>query len=782
MQQEFYTSCIKINGMPLLPPLMTDSVKEEMKRYKSLAVKVEEKLKDRQVKGSIRDKCVQADMMESTDTLKSIRYSSDSDLSNYNTTSDTNNSDTYSKLTIVEPTTIRQNTGEPAEEHDIETPTSDIQQSQSQVLLANKTVDESKPTTPSTDQNVSAIEVASNKNAVSSENWKPEVPRTLDIVPITLSDQEEVTTVSKENESLPKLSRQGSYILDTPSPILLAHMHTELTDENYTPTPTTAISQRKKWNIAQPKVEWENKQFVAEDTEASNKLECKAEESTSQHTKSDTLTESYQAINSASCAEAVISEQRADTTPIKHNYVSNIDFTKQSSLEKSNRDSDTSVSNVANKSQESTEDVNNSKKQLSHVDENKCHDKVEDTKKHKDTSVKTKPSITPEKLLIVYKEIEEMHRKQMMELINRQRREQSLLQAEFQKQQMLLLAEIRKYSVSGVSHPVVSSQPKQSLPSKEVKLGDNVSEMKQQRNINSPGNYRAGAHCKLPSANVIVCPLDYISSKNLYMLKHKSPPFIMNTSPTALDLDFARKIDLCNITYTNNNNNDNDNDHNSNYKSHDRTVYKSSSVSRQLFPLESNTTHVPVLDTSAYHDKHIRAVNIINAYTRGYLVRRLMRTERVITLKRVYKEALQCMLKLHVDAPLNLAEVDFLHRLQLQCDAASMNIVELFAQSPSKRMQAIMQDRELQQSRAERPTSARSYSFATQKTLARKNLREFESTMTKYQRPLAVKRGIVRSRCQTWTSDMRDKLMSPSALHQGIRRSTSTGAVRKPWR
>lgn len=62
----------------------------------------------------------------------------------------------------------------------------------------------------------------------------------------------------------------------------------------------------------------------------------------------------------------------------------------------------------------------------------------------------------------------------------------------------------------------------------------------------------------------------------------------------------------------------------------------------------------------------IRAVNIINAYTRGYLVRRLMRTERVITLKKVYKEALQCMLKLHVDAPLNLAEVDFLHRLQLQ--------------------------------------------------------------------------------------------------------------------
>lgn len=43
-----------------------------------------------------------------------------------------------------------------------------------------------------------------------------------------------------------------------------------------------------------------------------------------------------------------------------------------------------------------------------------------------------------------------------------------------------------------------------------------------------------------------------------------------------------------------------------------------------------------------------------------------MKTDRVITLKNTYKEALQCMLKLHVDAPLDLSELHFLHRLQLQ--------------------------------------------------------------------------------------------------------------------
>lgn len=62
----------------------------------------------------------------------------------------------------------------------------------------------------------------------------------------------------------------------------------------------------------------------------------------------------------------------------------------------------------------------------------------------------------------------------------------------------------------------------------------------------------------------------------------------------------------------------------------------------------------------------IKAANIINAYVRGYLVRRMMITERVIALKNTYKEALHCMLKLHVDAPLNRSEFNFLHRLQLQ--------------------------------------------------------------------------------------------------------------------
>ncbi|EGI67673.1 Centrosomal protein of 110 kDa [Acromyrmex echinatior] len=686
MQKQFYISCMKINGIPLLPPMMTDTIKEEMRHYKSLAIKIEENLRDRRlVKHTIQDKCMQAVILEPIDMLKNIRYSSDSDISTRDIASDTNNKDSYSKMTIVEP--LLQVEGETKDSHDIQSSISDVQHLQLQVCLAND-INDSKLTAAVTDRNsVDAIETATpDEDVTLLENWKPEIPKTLNVLPITLSKVEEDTSsieISKETpENLPKLSRQGSYILDTPSPILLAHMHTKLTDEKYIPTPTTNVSQLKQWNIAQPKAEWENKQFMVEHIQDLSKLECTPKQSTSQYRESDDSTESHQANKSTNCTKMVIVEEdtsKSDAIPIKHNHRYNTDFKKQSSLEKLEKNSDIGVLNLL--SSKYTEDTNSPKIQLSYIDEG-LHNKKENIVEYHDSANKTKSS-TPNKLLMVYKEIEEMHKKQMMELIYRQRKEQSLLQAEFQKQQILLLAEIQKCA-SGISHQTnaLNVALNRSLSSDEAKPTSH--EARQQMDTDSPSNIHTEMdyNIKLPSANRMI----------------------------------------------------------------------------------------------------VQAVNTINAYTRGYLIRRLMRTERVITLKKIYKEALQCMLKLHVDAPLNLAEVEFLHRLQLQCDAASMNIVELFAQSPTKRMKIIAHDREIKESRTERPTSARSYSFATQKTLARKNLKEFESTMAKYQQPSTVKRNLVRSRCQTWTSDIRDRLMSPNALYRGIRRSTSTGAVRKPWR
>jgi len=591
---------------------MTDTIKEEMRRYRSLAVKVEENLKDRRlVKCTIQDKCVQADMIESVNKLRSIRYSSDSDISSRDVISDTNNSDSFSKMTIVEPVT--QVVGN---DYDIQSPVSDIQHAQLQVCLTNDSVNDSNLIATATDQNkcVDTIEALPEGDVTLLENWKPEVPRTLDVIPITLSDDEEDTSskeISKEIENPPKLSRQGSYILDTPSPMLLAHMHTELIDKKYIPTLTTNVLQRKQWNIAQPKVEWENKQVLAEDVEALSKLECTAKKSISQYRESDGLTESHQANKFTGCAEAIVEDvYRSDATPIKHNRRSSTDLKEQNSLEKSEKDSNTSVLNLSNR--EYTGDANSLKIQLSCIDE-KQHNK-ENTSEYCDSNIKTKSS-TPDKLLMIYKEVEEMHKKQMMELIYHQRKEQSQLQAEFQKQQMALLAEIRK-CVSAIPRQTNASNAtlNRSLSSDEARPASH--EARQQSNINSPGNIHTETHCniKLPLANrMIVCPLDYLSSRNLYLLKHQS---FADNSPATIDFDFTRKVSLCDTTYNNNNNNNNNNngnnDDNSSCESRNLIVYKNSNVSRQLFPLDSNTTHVPVLDTTVYLDKHVSIYTFTN--------------------------------------------------------------------------------------------------------------------------------------------------------------------------
>lgn len=543
MQQEFYTSCIKINGIPLLPPLMTDSIKEEMRHYKSLAVKVEENLRDKRlVRRIIRDKKhAQADVIGPVDMLRSIRYSSDSDVSSHDVASDTNNSDSYSKMTIVEP--VPQVAGETRDNHDIQSSISDVPHSQFEVCLTNVIVNDSKPITIMSDQNkcIDTVEVATpNEDVTLSENWKPEVPRTLDIVPITLSNDEEDTSsstgISKEIENPPKLSRQGSYVLDTPSPMLLARMHTEMTDESYTPTPTTNAPQRKQWNIAQSKVEWENEQFRTEDVEASSKLECTGKESISEHGKPDILTEqeSHEANKTISCTKAAIVDKdgyRSDVTPTKHNRRFSTDFKEQSCAEKLKKDSDASALDLSYR--EFMRDVSSPKIPLSHVDE-KRH-KKENAAEYRESNVKTKSS-TPDKLLTIYKEIEEMHKKQMMELVYRQRKEQSLLQAEFQKQQMLLLAEIRKCA-SGVPRQANSST---AVLNRSSSNDETSHEARQHSNVNSPGNMHTETHrnVKLPLTNrMIVCPLDYLPSKNLYLLKHQSA----DNSPAILDIDFTKK-------------------------------------------------------------------------------------------------------------------------------------------------------------------------------------------------------------------------------------------------
>lgn len=44
MEGHSYVSCIKINGIPILPPMITKDIKRELSNYKESAINIEKKL------------------------------------------------------------------------------------------------------------------------------------------------------------------------------------------------------------------------------------------------------------------------------------------------------------------------------------------------------------------------------------------------------------------------------------------------------------------------------------------------------------------------------------------------------------------------------------------------------------------------------------------------------------------------------------------------------------------------------------------------------------------
>ncbi|XP_024943391.1 uncharacterized protein LOC107269877 isoform X2 [Cephus cinctus] len=834
MDQARYVSCIKLNGIPILPPLMTEDIRMEMNYYKQLAMAVEEKLKTLQIaKEAETDKCkgdVPRDYKKYTEDRSNSTESAAND--SINIESEGNSVDTTpNTITVIDFPMNEEK--KPDERNNFESTDVSITESvletigrQWKSISDDETVScpneaqligsiSSDTVTASTDLNHYLNETIStrpNTAETTPETWKPQVPKTLDIVPITVDaphplesksvlENTEAIHVEESTLETPKLVRQGSYVLETPSPMLLAHLQTELANTTYVPTMTHNTIKRKEWNITQAKTEWENQiknnQFIVSDNsrhEAGSRQRRNSISNTNSqrtcksvvHTKGRPPLGIRQSTRSVDCIQTMLAkEYRTRGTNNKNNYGQRCTPNACSAVKNYNRwktNKNVSILNLANK-------LGGSLGSLSSVNTQpyRCIDKehAEDVQQNKNfhegsiTDSETQNSksplksvVTSEKLLTIFKEIQSAHEKQMADLMERQRREQSNMQKEFERQQILLLTQIKK-TFPGISMTVLPESNSNTVLDKSIpsphEISMNTSEELAQQKITE--NLLKGVQkvnevqCvdEINHANVMKCPLDYIYPANGTCHSSHYERTSSQSTQTSEDESVSKTDDSSSTKdmMTQNYNND---DYTSNGKQSDSSERRHSNVIRQLFPLDSRTTHLPVPDNTLYTENHIRAATIINAYARGYLVRRLMKTENVIALKNTYKEALHCMLKLHVDAPLNLPELNFHQRLQLQCDAASMNIVELFAQCPSKKMQVIAHDREIKKSRSERPSSARSFSFATQRTLARKKLKE----LGEYQTPPVSRPTSSRTRCQTWASQTREK-RSPNILLSAMR-------------
>ncbi|RZF38652.1 hypothetical protein LSTR_LSTR003458 [Laodelphax striatellus] len=148
----------------------------------------------------------------------------------------------------------------------------------------------------------------------------------------------------------------------------------------------------------------------------------------------------------------------------------------------------------------------------------------------------------------------------------------------------------------------------------------------------------------------------------------------------------------------------------------DRTVEAPvKSIRRHLFP----SLKCPI----DFTDREKRAATIITAYAKGYLVRRLFRTRRVEQIVLSIRDSISCALKLHTEENLTPADIDLHGRLIAQMTAGLFALDDIFNLPVIQKMAMIKSDREIR--KTSRPNSGQ-ISSGSRKYNARKQLEKFE--------------------------------------------------------
>ncbi|KAJ3628847.1 hypothetical protein MTP99_013285 [Tenebrio molitor] len=119
-----------------------------------------------------------------------------------------------------------------------------------------------------------------------------------------------------------------------------------------------------------------------------------------------------------------------------------------------------------------------------------------------------------------------------------------------------------------------------------------------------------------------------------------------------------------------------------------------------------------------------RAASVIGAAAKGYLVRRLIRTEKVQSLIETIKDALLCAIQLHGAEVIEEADVELHRRLIQQVSAACHAFHDIFfSLSTKEQMGLIALDRQRRIEKANRPLSAASSTLSISRRSSAKMIR-----------------------------------------------------------
>lgn len=566
-----YVSCIKINGSPILPPLITHAKRKEMHRYKQQATKLERRLKRERELRQYIDKYYSSNLESCTNILMTTslehRLSFEDDLISQmnDIENELNKTDDLSNV----PSRVHKKTPSLS---------CDLQVSQ---------YADNEFTVLTNFQKCKSDIIAIDESTYSTSLARPNSP-------------ENDLDLSECDHGKPRLIRSNSYILESPSPMLLEHLRKRT--ESIAGTPDESVSVLKL-----PTDEIEDRNVVA-NMVPSHLIRSETKDNAFEQDQDNLDYSNY------TDTDRTESELRNISTCLSDQISNNDDLTIIGNQYQLKAFIDNNVPQMLNESAKENGNYSSSRS----LSDNRL-----DSSANNSNTISSEGELTvnynSEGLQQILNNIPEMYSRQIMELLEKQ------------KQEQLIRVKAAELGYSESHHT--------SFIKEHDKIGDGGCV------VHEEFTYASDYDVKLGELEA--------SSKVVEMISE----------------DLSTKSNL--------------------------------SCSRELFPNYDQ-------DESLESRKKEYAASIIGAAAKGYLIRRLMRTDRVQTLIQTIRDALICAMQLHSESSDNINESDVeLHRrLIQQVSAACYEFYDVFfALNTSEQMMIIRVDREKQKEKLKRPLS-----------------------------------------------------------------------------
>ncbi|XP_063364534.1 uncharacterized protein LOC134653143 isoform X1 [Cydia amplana] len=727
-----YVSCMKINGVPLLPPLLSKECRKEMQYYKLLAKEVEKRILELKAYVSDSDENSAQDntdapelpqeyeqphepvqeiiqvldsnittfredkLGESLSTSTKTTNSNSPDLCN--STSSSNSSHSLLKFSEnslqneISKCKAKSNSSQHAPQP-IEPPERDCNTTPKKITKAEKLTDDDdelsfdskKPEREIVDLLKVEFDISNVEPLISGAF--PDM--TMTDGPASLSSKSFTGSLNNIHSESVKdaatLVRQSSYTVLNPSPMLLAHLKVQSLSTGVDVTSIsmseslsnlTSPKKRRSWDLVSAKMKWssmahELKQKTAQTKPVENKNLSKSTVKKQQTPiRSKSVSEQPRRANlpgKAPNSEPVQNQKPKKCTPSPY--------------------ANTNATNV--KEPKANNNIQPSPKKLI----SECEDPA--------TKVKE-----------LYERIQNQQLLQMATLVEKQKREQMLLQQVFDEQNSILYRQLKticpkspveakaawadKVDRGPVSlSQLINHKSPDSLTSTLTDTHNNLNKcaevLRKSKDItgsikkqNQPGSSTDGSRTRThsPKRTRTSRKLSYDTSSSD---REFEPILTDRTNDTLAGL---------NVTFTS------DSDEPTFMEKQPSTHSAVRSVERVKVPARR-----PVQARLPPTPEQLAAASTIVAHAKGYLVRRLLRTERVQATVQTIKDALLCALQMHQDrAGIRGADVDLHRRLIQQITAACYSLHDTFvASTPAERCALIAADRERRRQKPARP-------------------------------------------------------------------------------